>query len=633
MGSLKRSLLAVLVALYGIYAALMIVACVLLGGTLAIVAPSVPLRRAITRITLRVAFFVAVMPYRFENIENLPDRPCVVIANHRSYLDGLLLLAALPPHFSAVIKHEMADVPLIGWFLRHVGERFVRRSPAMSAARDTLHLLHALKRGESLAIFPEGTFSTDTGLLPFREGAFFMAAKAGVPVVPVAMRGTRLILPEGRFLPLPGRLAVHAFEPKRADGRDRAAADRLRDRVEHILSRGLKMKTAPREGNRPGYAYYRDLLANRPLPLAYIDLDLLEANIRDVLHATKGKPLRLDTSVLPCKGVIERILRSDMRLGAIQCDSVADALLLADNKHVKDILVAYPTVQAAPLQQACQAIVNGMPLTLMVDATAHLAPLSQAAVAASVEVPVCVEFDMSPAPAELKGTGRRSSVCSVDELLALVDAIHACAGVSFRGVVSFGARRNRFAEWVEGGSHADDVELTRGDIDDLEKNEEAMLHALQHRGYNNMLVSATGSSSLASRERRHAVNEIGIGAELFEPSCKGDGDSPLPVAAFASEIIRRPSHDLYLCLAHSHVALDHLREEFRPRPFLPPGACLDDLHGTGAGVLPVRYNGQLEIGEMVLVCPPAAAHLAMRYRRVLLLQDGVVVDEVDTYRI
>ena len=229
-----------IVRLKSIHASAVAAVCLLIGSLLVCVVPGLDQRRRIARRTLRTMFRLGGIEYCIEGLDQLPDGPCLVIANHRSYLDGPLLMAALPPRFTPVIKQDMADIFFMGRVLRRVGSRFVVREPAMQAGRDTTKLLQALRDGESLMVFPEGTLSANDTLLPFHGGGFFVAAKAGVAVVPAAIDGTPDVLPDKSVMLRPGRVRVRFLTPSYPDGVDRAAGNRLRDRAQATLTAGLK---------------------------------------------------------------------------------------------------------------------------------------------------------------------------------------------------------------------------------------------------------------------------------------------------------------------------------------------------------------------------------------------------------
>lgn len=211
--STKHSLLGVLEFFYGIYA----LAVFLVLGFIAFVLVMLPLglaaRRHLAHFMARMLFRVAGMPLRLIDEQNLPAGPCVVVANHASYLDGVVLKAALPARFSFVIKKEVSRVPLAGLLLRRIGSEFVDRFNRHAGGMDTRRLIKAAHAGQALAFFPEGTFLAQPGVGKFHTGAFAIAVRAALPIVPVGIRGTRHILPSGRFLPRPGRIDIHLLPP------------------------------------------------------------------------------------------------------------------------------------------------------------------------------------------------------------------------------------------------------------------------------------------------------------------------------------------------------------------------------------------------------------------------------------
>ncbi len=224
--------------LYGLYAGVsfLVIALAALAGVLLL--PGLALRRTVARNAARLFLFVAGLPLEVRGTSFIPDGQCVVVANHASYLDGIVFTAALPPRFGFVIKREMNSVPLAGLLLRRLGSEFVERFNRNKGAADARRVLRTASNGHSLVFFPEGTFSHEPGLLKFHTGAFTIAARAGCPVVPAVVRGTREALPSSRVLPHPGKISVEFLTPvvSTSESTD-AAATELRDRSrERILA-------------------------------------------------------------------------------------------------------------------------------------------------------------------------------------------------------------------------------------------------------------------------------------------------------------------------------------------------------------------------------------------------------------
>lgn len=198
------------------YAAWAATAFLLLGTTVLLLILPVPwqsLRRRMVRGAARLVLLACGTRVRLRHLAHLPPSACVVVANHASYLDGVVLYAVLPPRFGFVIKREMSRVPLANLLLRRIGSHYVDRGRGHRGARDTRRLMKRAHAGDALAFFPEGTFGDQPGLATFRSGAFVIAARAKLPVVPVAIRGTRRALPARTFIPHPGRIDVELAAP------------------------------------------------------------------------------------------------------------------------------------------------------------------------------------------------------------------------------------------------------------------------------------------------------------------------------------------------------------------------------------------------------------------------------------
>lgn len=194
--------------LFGVYATAVFGVIALLAVALVAVTPGLATRRRIVRRGAASIFRLAGTPVRVRGLSHIPDEPCIIVANHASYLDGPILTAALPPRFGFVIKREMTRVPLAHFLLRRIGSEFVERKDAQQNAADARRILQKARAQESLAFFPEGTFTPEPGLRRFHNGAFAAALRGQVPVVPVVIRGSRRMLPASGALPRPGRLEV-----------------------------------------------------------------------------------------------------------------------------------------------------------------------------------------------------------------------------------------------------------------------------------------------------------------------------------------------------------------------------------------------------------------------------------------
>ncbi len=197
---------------YAAYAILLFTVLAVGALVLILPVPSQSVRRRMVRGAAWLFLFLAGIRLTVLHPERVPAEASVVVANHSSYLDGIVLFAALPPVFGFVIKREMSRVPLANLLLRRIGAHYVDRGQGHKGARDTRKLLKQAASGGSLVFFPEGTFGAAPGLMRFRAGAFLVAARAGFPILPVAIRGSREAMPPTTFMPHPGHIEIE-FAP------------------------------------------------------------------------------------------------------------------------------------------------------------------------------------------------------------------------------------------------------------------------------------------------------------------------------------------------------------------------------------------------------------------------------------
>jgi 1-acyl-sn-glycerol-3-phosphate acyltransferase len=176
---------------------------------------------------------LAGIPVAVQGREHLDIRsPVVLAANHTSFLDALVLLSILEYRgFAFIAKREFADSFLMGRLLGGFGTRFIERFDVAKSAEHAGEMAEAAKAGVSLIVFPEGTLTRNTGLMGFRTGAFQAAAQAGIPVVPVALRGLRSVLRDGTWYLRRAPVSLVACPPVAPEGEDWAAAVKLRDAV------------------------------------------------------------------------------------------------------------------------------------------------------------------------------------------------------------------------------------------------------------------------------------------------------------------------------------------------------------------------------------------------------------------
>jgi fatty-acyl-CoA synthase len=227
-------------AIYGGYAAAMIVLVCVLALLVGRVLPAGPFARRLARLEARLAMGLAGLLPRGHGLERLPAGAAILVANHAGYLDFLICAAALPAGVRFVIKGELRDAPLVGPVLRRVGHVFLDRHSTARSLADLDAVVALLRAGERVVLFPEGTFQPEVGMRPFKLGAFRLACETGAPVVPVAIRGSRKALRDGTWLPRHVPIEVEVLAPLHPEGKEIADIVRLRDRSADAIAERIE---------------------------------------------------------------------------------------------------------------------------------------------------------------------------------------------------------------------------------------------------------------------------------------------------------------------------------------------------------------------------------------------------------
>jgi 1-acyl-sn-glycerol-3-phosphate acyltransferase len=168
-----------------------------------------------------------------------PDRPYIFMPNHASMVDIWAVFVAIPSSFRFIAKKQLSRIPLFGWAMAAGRFIFIDRQNALAARRTMGEAARRIKSGQSVVIFPEGTRTRDGRLCPFKKGGFHLALDSGVAIVPVAIRGSRAVMPRGAALIRAGTVSLEVGEPIPTAGLTVADRDALMRRVRGEIARML----------------------------------------------------------------------------------------------------------------------------------------------------------------------------------------------------------------------------------------------------------------------------------------------------------------------------------------------------------------------------------------------------------
>lgn len=190
----------------------------------------------------KVALLVNRVKVRVEGMEQLNGQgPYIFMSNHQGYYDIFAFLSHLPYPFKWLAKKELFSVPFLGWTMAAVGYISVDRG----GTRDTVEAMNEaaqrIREGTSVVIFPEGSRSPDGSIQPFKKGGFTLAIKSKVPIVPVAISGSRDIMPKGKWTVHPGKIRIAISPPIETERFGLKDREGLMKKVRETISKDFKV--------------------------------------------------------------------------------------------------------------------------------------------------------------------------------------------------------------------------------------------------------------------------------------------------------------------------------------------------------------------------------------------------------
>ncbi|HEY1013163.1 MAG TPA: amino acid deaminase/aldolase [Herpetosiphonaceae bacterium] len=385
------------------------------------------------------------------------------------------------------------------------------------------------------------------------------------------------------------------------------------------------------------YGYYKAVFADRPPPFAFVDLDLLASNMRQILARAGGTRIRLASKSIRCVAVMERILRADPLFAGLLCFTAAEAAWLS-RQGFDDLVVGYPSWHADGIAALCDEVAAGKTVAAMADSLDHIDQLAAVAARRGVVLPVCLDIDLSLDLPGLRFGVWRSPVRSVAQALAVAEAVERSPHLRLDGLMGYEAQVAGLGDRMPGQAAKNAVirVLKRWSVLLAARRRGAIVGALARRGAALRFVNGGGTGSIETTIREQAVTEVTVGSGFFAPTLFDNYQTfrHLPAAGFAIEIVRRPRADLYTCLGGGYVASGAVGPEKLPAPYLPAGAALLPLEGAGEVQTPVQYRGPVRLapGDPIFMRHSKAGELCERFNELALVEDGAVVGAAPTYR-
>jgi D-serine deaminase-like pyridoxal phosphate-dependent protein len=385
------------------------------------------------------------------------------------------------------------------------------------------------------------------------------------------------------------------------------------------------------------YQYYRSIFAGQAMPFAFVDLDLLQQNINDIIPRAADKKIRVASKSVRSVAILEKIFAANPIFQGIMCFTVPEALYLSQ-KGFDDLLIGYPCWHPDHITALCQAAKNGKTIVPMLDSVAHVEHLNTIAAQHDVVLPVCLDIDCSVDFPGLHFGVWRSGVTSPESALSVFQAIQNSPHLRLDGIMGYEAQIAGVGDNASGQFLKNAVIrfLKKRSLKPIAERRASIVNTLTQHGAELRFVNGGGTGSMESTCQESVVTEVTVGSGFYSSALFDNYRhfKHQPAAAFAIEIVRQPKAHIFTCHGGGYIASGATGNDKQPLPYLPQGATLTPLEGAGEVQTPIRYSGPetLALGDPIFLRHSKAGELCERFNTLFLVSDGKIVDQTTTYR-
>ncbi len=386
---------------------------------------------------------------------------------------------------------------------------------------------------------------------------------------------------------------------------------------------------------------YEKLFEDRGAPFAFVDMDALWSNSRQMLERAAGKPIRVASKSLRCAPIVRRILESDPRYQGQLTFTLPETLWLAE-QGFSDLLLAYPCVELEALS-ALAAWTDEHPAdapAIVVDSPAHL-DLIERAHGGGAPVRVAIDADCAwwTAGGRVKLGPKRSPIHTADEAVALAREIERRPATRLAGMMFYEGQIAGLGDDAPGlANRAKNLairEIQKRSIAELAERRAEIVDAVRKLAPLEF-VNGGGTGSLHTTSSEEAVTDIAAGSGFYAPTLFDTYTSFKlePAAIFALPVVRKPAANIATALGGGYLASGVGAKDRMPTPYLPTGLKFDANEGAGEVQTPLLGPAarSLAIGDRVYFRHTKAGELCERFNSLTLIEGGEIADEVPTYR-
>jgi D-serine deaminase-like pyridoxal phosphate-dependent protein len=385
------------------------------------------------------------------------------------------------------------------------------------------------------------------------------------------------------------------------------------------------------------YEFYKNLFKDQSMPLAYVDMDLLDKNIEDLLKRAGNKKIRIASKSIRCRYILEYILQSHAQFDGIMCYTAGEAAWLA-SEGFDNLLIGYPCANIHDLQLLVNQVAKGKKIIAMVDHVEQANMLNNLAQAANVKVPICLDIDMSTDFPRMHFGVFRSPLHTLDDVKKIVSQLKTLSHISIHGIMGYEAQVAGLGDNIEGARVKNRIvkRLKKRSNKDYKKRRGEIVSWLSGEGYQLELVNAGGTGSLELSCEEPWVTEVTIGSGFYSPGLFDHYENfkHLPAVGFVLQIVRLPKNEYFTCLGGGYIASGETGIIKQPYPYLPAGVNPIKNEGFGEVQTPFKYQGNipLKIGDPVFFRHAKAGELCEHFNYISVVKNNTIAQQISTYR-
>ncbi len=387
----------------------------------------------------------------------------------------------------------------------------------------------------------------------------------------------------------------------------------------------------------PNYEAYKSIFKNEQFPLSFVDLDLLDQNIEDILKRAKGTRIRIATKSVRIPAILRYILDKNPQFQGLMAYHPNEAVFLSQHGF-DNILLGYPFVHEKEITIILEEVAKGKNITFMVDDFSQITIIQKVAESMNVKASICFDIDMSSDFGFLHFGVFRSSITSTQKLAKLLEKTISLSHVQIKGLMGYEAQIAGVNDAVKGQGIKNCVIrlLKKKSIKHVAEKRKKAVALFQEYGIKNPLVNAGGTGSIESSISEKDVTEITVGSGFFASHLFDQYKQfkHLPAAGFALQITRNPKENIFTCAGGGYIASGEVGLVKQPKPYLPASIALIKNEGTGEVQTPFVNNSSfdLKIGDPIFFRHSKAGELFERFEKVYFIRKEQIVNIEKTFR-